>query len=276
MARAIWTGSISFGLVNIPVKMYTAVSPKSIRFHLLHDADGARIKQKRVCAADQEEVAPEHLIKGYEISKGRYVPIMPEELEALDPKATHTIDILDFVPIEQIDPIYFEKPYYVVPDRGSVKAYALLKRAMEAGGKVAVARVVMRTKQYTVALRPLEKALSISTLFYADEIVDEGGLEGLPETDVELPARELTMAEQLIESLSTDFEPARYRDEYRDRVLELIRKKADGQELVTPPAEPAAPKVIDLMAALEASLAKTAKTKEKGAKPRGKRRAAGG
>lgn len=257
-ARAMWSGSITFGLVNIPVRMYNAVSPKDVQFHLLHDTDGVRIKQKRVCPADGQEVTNEHLIKGYEISKNRYVTIRHEELEGLDPKRTHTIEIGEFVPADQINPLYYEHPYYLSPDRGANKAYALLREAMARTGKVGIATVVLRTKQYLVALRPNGDALTMCTLFYADEVVPAESLEGLP-GDVKLQERELVMAEQLIESLTTRFDPAKYRNEYREKVLALIEKKAQGQEVVIQPPPPEAPKVIDLMAALEASLAKVSK-----------------
>lgn len=256
MARAMWSGSISFGLVNIPVKLYNAVSPKTVRFHQLHDKDGVRIKQKRVCPVDGEEVPNDHIVKGYEISRNRYVVVHPEELEALDARKTHMVDIVDFVPAEQIDPVYFDHPYYLVPDRGAQKAYLLLRKAMEQKQRIAIARVVLRTKEYTVAIRPAGDALNMSTLFYQDEIVSATSFEGLPSEDqTELPARELGMAERLIEMLETDFEPGKYHDEYRERVLELIDRKAQGEEIAVQPEVEPAPKVIDLMSALEASLA---------------------
>jgi DNA end-binding protein Ku len=258
MPRAMWSGSVSFGLVNIPVKLFNAVSPKGVSFHLLHAKDGVRIKQKRVCPVDGEEVGSDELVKGYEISKNRYVVIQPEELEALDPKATHTVDIVDFVPGDQIEPLYYDHPYYLVPDRGAQKAYALLLRAMEEANRVAIARVVLRTKQYTVALRPSNGGIVMSTLYYADEVIQTAALENLPrDEDVEIQERELNMARQLIDSLTTTFAPENYKDEYRERVLEMIEKKADGQEVVLQPEVEKQPKVIDLMAALEASLAKS-------------------
>ncbi len=255
MPRSMWTGSVSFGLVNIPVRLFNAVSPKDVHFHLLHDQDGVRIRQKRVCPADGEEVSSEHLVKGYEIRKNTYVMVKPEELQALNPKATHTIDILDFVPLAEIDPLYFEHPYYLAPDRGATKAYALLLRAMQESERVAIARVVLRTKQYTVALRPVGRALTMSTLFYQDEIVQQESLDNLPGEEMDLQERELAMARQLIDTLSTGFVPEKYHDEYREQVLALIEQKAEGQEIVAQPVQPEQPKVIDLMAALEASLA---------------------
>ena len=279
MPRAIWSGAISFGLVNVPIKLFTATSQKDVRFHQLHDKDGARIQQKRVCSKDGEEVPMEHIVKGYEVSRDKYVLITPEELDALDPKASRTIDILDFVDLEEIDPVYFDSTYYMVPEKGAGKAYALLLEAMRKSKKVAIARVVLRQKQHLVALRPLRNALSMETMLYADEVVSPETLDGLPE-DVEVTDRELAMAQQLIDSLADDFKPERYRDDYRERVLEMIERKAEGQEMVIAEEEEEQAPVVDLMAALEASLA-AAKTRreaepeeEKPAKPARKRRSA--
>jgi len=279
MPRAIWSGAISFGLVNVPIKLFTATSPKDVRFHQLHDKDGARIQQKRVCSKDGEEVPMEHIVKGYEVSRDKYVLITPEELDALDPKASRTIDILDFVDLEEIDPVYFDSTYYMVPEKGAGKAYALLLEAMRKSKKVAIARVVLRQKQHLVALRPLRNALSMETMLYADEVVSPETLDGLPE-DVEVTDRELAMAQQLIDSLADDFKPERYRDDYRERVLEMIERKAEGQEMVIAEEEEEQAPVVDLMAALEASLA-AAKTRreaepeeEKPAKLARKRRSA--
>jgi DNA end-binding protein Ku len=262
MPRSIWRGAISFGLVNVPVKLYSAVSKKTVRFNQLHDADGVRIQQKRVCPKDGEEVPYEHIVKGYEISPDRYVIITPEELEALDPKKTRTIDIEDFVDLDEIDPLYYEHPYYLVPDTGAVKAYNLLLTALTESNKVAIARVVIRSKEYLTAIRPADGVLTMETMLFADELVPTDELEELPDPDVEATEREVDMARQLIESLSTTFEPTKYRDEYRERVLDLIERKAEGQEVsIQPPSEEPA-KVPDLMAALEASLAEA-----KGRKP---------
>jgi DNA end-binding protein Ku len=255
MARAIWSGSVSFGLVNVPVKLYTAVSPKDVRFNQLEEGTGARIRQKRVSAETGEEVPYERIVKGYEISPDRYVVITPEELEALDPKATRSIEIQDFVDLDQIDPVHYERPYYLVPERGATKAYALLLQAMKDSNKVAIARMVLRTKQYLAAIRPMGDVLCLETLLYHDEVVPTEDLEGLPDSEVEISERELKMARQLIESLSTDFEPEKYHDEYRERVLDLIERKAEGQEIVTQPAAEEPTQAVDLMAALEASLA---------------------
>jgi len=251
--RPIWSGSISFGLVNVPVKLFTAVRKKNVRFHQLHAADGSRIQQKRVCSADGEEVAYEDLVKGYELYPGQYVVIDPDELDALDPEATQTIDIEDFVDLAEIDPLFYDASYYLVPDARGTKAYRLLLDAMRETGRVGIARVVMRTKQYLCAVRPVGEALVLTTMNFADEVVTEDEMDGLP-GEQEATDRELKMAGALIDSLTTEWEPERYKDTYRERVLELIEAKSEGQELVSQPsAGPSAP-VVDLMAALEASL----------------------
>jgi DNA end-binding protein Ku len=255
MARSIWRGAISFGLVNVPVKLYSAVSKKTVRFNQLHDADGSRIQQKRVCSKDGEEIPYENIVKGYEISPDRYVVITPEELEALDPKKTRTIDIEDFVDLDEIDPLYYDHPYYLAPDTGAAKAYQLLLTALEESNKVAIARVVIRSKEYLTAIRPANGILTMETMLFADELVSPDQIEELPEEDVKTTKREVEMARQLIESLTTEFDPSRYRDEYRDRVLDLIERKAEGQEIAVQPAPVEPDQVPDLMAALEASLA---------------------
>ncbi len=261
MPRPIWSGAISFGFVNVPVKLLGAVSPKDVRFNQLEAGTNARIKQKRVSANTGEEVPFDQIVKGYEISPDNYVTIEPQELESLDPKATRSIEIEDFVDLDQIDPLYFERPYYLVPDKGGAKAYALLLEAMKESKKVAIARLVLRTKQYLAAIRPLGDALVLETLLYHDEVTLPDDVEDLPRDDVEIQDRELKMARQLIESLSTEFEPERYRDEYREKVLELIEQKAEGKQIVTQPATEEPTKVVDLMAALEASLAEAKKSK---------------
>ena len=261
MPRPIWSGAISFGLVNVPVKLVGAVSPKDVRFNQLEAGTGARIKQKRVSAETGEEVPFDQIVKGYEISPDNYVVIEPQELDALDPKATRSIGIEDFVDLDQIDPLYFERPYYLVPDKGGAKAYALLLEAMKDSRKVGIARLVLRTQQYLAAIRPLGDALVLETLLYPDEVTLPDEIEGLPRDDVEIQDRELKIARQLIESLSTEFEPENYHDEYRERVLELIEQKAEGKQIVTQPATEEPTKVVDLMAALEASLAQAKEAK---------------
>ncbi len=256
MPRAIWSGAISFGLVNVPIKLYSATSPKTVRFHQLHASDGVRIQQKRVCPADGEEVSYDDIVKGFEIAPDRYVIVRQDELDALDPRHTKTIDIESFVELADIDPVYYDSAYHVAPATGGAKPYALLLSAMEEAGKVAIGRFVLRTRQQLCALRPAGGIMVLSTMLYGDEVnapdrLDE--LEGLE--DVEANAREVAMAGQLIESLSTPFDPKAYRDEYRERVLDLIDRKAAGEEVAVQPAESAPAAVPDLMAALEASVA---------------------
>jgi DNA end-binding protein Ku len=256
MPRAIWSGSISFGLVNIPIKLYNAVSKKSVSFNQIDARSGSRVRMKRVSATTGEDVSQDDILKGYEISPDRYVTLEPQELEALDPEATRAVDLEEFVDLSDIDPIFYDSPYYVAPTKGSEKPYALLVRAMEESGKVGIARFVMRSKQYLAALRPKNGRLMLSTMVYADEVVpDEQVAEFGTLDSIDLSDRELAMAQQLIESLSTAFEPERFRDEYRDRVLELIERKAAGvEEVFDAPAAVEPTKVVDLMAALEASV----------------------
>jgi DNA end-binding protein Ku len=256
MARAIWSGSISFGLVNIPIKLFNAVSRKGVSFNQIDSRTGSRVKMQRVSAADGTEVPYEAIVKGYELSPDRYVLIEPEELDGLDPEATHTIDIEEFVRLDEIDPIFYDAAYYVAPVKGTEKPYALLVKAMEEEGKVAIARFVMRTKQYLAAVRPKDGKLLVSTMVYADEVIpseEVSDLDGIE--DIDVSERELLMAKQLIDSLTADFEPDRFRDEYRDKVLALIEQKAAGVEtIVEAPAAVEETKVVDLLAALEASV----------------------
>jgi DNA end-binding protein Ku len=257
MPRSIWSGAISFGLVNVPVKLYSAVSRKTVRFHQLNGKTGHRIAQKRVDSVTNEEVTYDDIVKGYELTKEHYVVITPDELDALDPEKTRTIDIEDFVDLADIDPIYYDHPYYLVPDKGAAKAYGLLLQAMEESEKVAVARVVIRSKEQLVAIRPASGGvLTMETMIFADEVVDPEQIDDLPGAkELKVSDREVKMAQQLIDSLSSEFEPQKYRDEYREKVLELIERKAAGEEIAVQPEAPEPKKVPDLMAALEASLA---------------------
>jgi DNA end-binding protein Ku len=256
MPRSIWSGAISFGLVNVPVKLFTATSPKTVRFHQLNEKTGARIQQKRVDPSTGEEVPFDQIVKGYELTRDRYVIVRPEELESLAPEKTRTIDIEDFVELSDIDPIYFDHAYYLVPDKGAAKAYGLLLEAMKQSGKVAIARVVLRSKEQLVAIRPAEDALVMETMIFHDEVVPPEVLDDLPAAeDRQIAERELKMARQLVDSLTSEFDPSRYKDEYREKVLDLIERKAAGEEIAVPPEAPAPARVPDLMAALEASLA---------------------
>jgi DNA end-binding protein Ku len=249
-----WSGAISFGLVSIPVKLFTAVSKKSVSFNQLDSRTMSRIRLKKVSALDGEDVPDDQIVKGYELSKDRYVVVDPDELEPLIPAATRSIEIDGFVDLTDIDPLYFDSPYYLAPDK-TPKPYKLLADAMAATGKVALASFVMRGKQYLAAIRVVDGRLLLSTMHYADEVVDPAAIPELADLDgVDVSDREVKMAEQLVGSLTEDFEPDRYHDQYREQLLDLIERKASGEELVAPAASAPPPKVVDLMAALEASV----------------------
>ena len=258
MARSIWTGAISFGLVTVPVKLYSSVNRKTVRFHQLSGKTGVRISQRRVDPSTGDEVAYEDIVKGFELTPDRYVVIEPGELESLEPKKTKTIEIEDFVELSDIDPIFYDHPYYLAPGTGGAKLYRLLLDAMRESGRVAIARVVIRSKEQLVALRPMrdDHVLGMSTMLFGDEIVEPDTIDELGAADeVETTDRELDIAKQLIESLAGPFDPDKYRDEYRDEVLNLIERKAAGEEIaVQPAAEEEDEPVPDLMAALKASL----------------------
>jgi DNA end-binding protein Ku len=255
MARPVWSGTISFGLVAIPVKLFHAVRRQSVSFNQLDERNMARIRYRKVNAETGEEVGDDHIVKGYEISKGRYVLVDPDELEPFMPVATKSVDLEEFVDLVDIDPVYFDTAYHLAPD-GPPKPYVLLARAMEASGKVAIGRFVMRNKQYTAAIRAEDGRLVMSTLAYADEVIDPSDIDELQGLeDVEVNDKEVAMAEALVDSLAADFEPEKYRDEYREEVMALIQMKADGEEFEVPEAAAEKPKVVDIMAALEASVA---------------------
>ena len=264
MPRPIWSGAISFGLISIPIRLVPAVRKKSVSFNQLDGETGARIKMKRVSADTGEEVAFGDIVKGYEITKGSYVTITDEEMSSLDPKKSRTIDIAEFVQLSEIDPLYFDSAYVVAPDELSAKAYAVLEQAMEAAGMVAIATFVMRTKQYQCALRAADGKLLLSTMVYGDEVADFSEIEAFEHLeDVEVKPAELAMAEQLIESLTETFDPLKYEDTYRERVMELIEAKAEGQELAPIEDEGPSAEVIDLAAALEASVAAAKAARER-------------
>jgi DNA end-binding protein Ku len=278
MARAIWSGSISFGLLNVPVKLYSAVSKQTVRFRELREGDGSRVKHKRVAESDGKEVPYEKIVKGYEYAPDQYVVLTRDELAELEPQRSRTIEIQDFVDLDDIDPIYFEQPYYLGPDKGAARAYALLVQAMKESHKVAVARFVLRNKEHLAAIRPMEDLLTLTTMRFHDEVTSPKDLDG-EVFDEEKPKkpeqREIQMAKQLIESLTGDFKPDSYRDEYREELLDLLERKAEGKEVVSAPTEEPKPtKAPDLMAALEESLAavkgEEAKTDGKASKPKAK------
>jgi DNA end-binding protein Ku len=246
MARAIWSGSISFGLLNVPVKLYSAVARRSIGLREIRESDGARIRHRRVAEGTDEEVPYEKIVKAFEITPDRYVPLTKEELEALAPEKSRAIEVQDFVDLDEIDPIYFDSPYYLGPADGAERAYSLLVRAMDESGKVAIARFVFRNKEHLAALRPTDGVLTPTS-----ELEDV-----LPAEAPKVAKREVEMAEQLIDSLTRDFDPAAYRDEYREQLLAMIERKAEGEEVLSAPEEEEREptKAPDLMAALEESI----------------------
>jgi len=256
MARSIWTGAISFGLVTVPVKLYSAVNRKTVRFHQLSGKTGVRIAQKRVDPQTGDEVAYEDIVKGFELSPDRYVVIEPAELDTLQPKKTKTIEIEDFVELAQIDPIFYDHPYYLAPGAGGAKPYRLLLEAMAETEKVAIARVVIRSKEQLVAIRAMGDVLEMATMLFSDEVSSPERLDELPDPkEVKTTKREVDVAKQLIGSLAGDFEPDKYRDTYREEVLALIERKAEGKEIaVQPEAEDVPAPSPDLMSALKASL----------------------
>lgn len=256
MPSAIWTGSISFGLVAVPVRVVSATKSQDVRFNQLEEGTNARIRYRKVSEATGDEVPTEQIRKGYEVSPGQYVVVDDDEMKALAPKASRMIEIEDFVDLDDIDPLFFEQPYYLAPDATGLKPYQLLVEAMTELRKVAIGRVIMRSKESLVAIRPLDGVLCLETMRYADEVLPRDAL--LPEeaATAEPSERELAMARQLIEALSGHFEPDKYHDEYREQLMDLIHRKAAGEEVVAEPTVEEPGKVLDLMAALEASLAK--------------------
>lgn len=255
MARPIWSGTVSFGLVNVPVKAYSAVHDHALHFHQLEKDTGARIRYEKVSATSGDPVPKEEIEQGFEVSKGHYVVVDAEELADLRPHTTKTIDITDFVELEAIDPIYYDHTYWLGADESGMKAYQLLQAAMEDAQRVGIGSVVMHNKQYLAAVRPLEGALAMSTMHFADEIVAVSDVDGVPSRRSKPPAKELRLAMQIIEALTAEWDPARYHDTYTEQLRELIEAKAKGKD-VTVEAEAAEPsaKVIDLMEALQASV----------------------
>jgi DNA end-binding protein Ku len=263
--RAIWSGTISFGLVSVPVRMFPATESKELRFHFLHRKDLTPIAYEKVRRDDREPVDPDEVVRGFEIEKGRYVPLEDEDLDRLDIELTHSIDIIDFVDLEEIDPVFFRKAYYVLPDKGAEKPYRLLVRALEETGKVGIAKVVIRNKQHLAALRPYDGVLLLETMYYADEVRKPEALGGdLGPT--RLRQAEVEMAKTLVENLSEPFDPEKYDDRYRKELLDLIRAKAKGEPLPEPAAQEGG-EVVDLMAALRESVEQT-KKQRKGVKKR--------
>ena len=258
MARAIWSGTISFGLVSVPVRMFTATDSKELRFHFLDRRDLSPIGYEKVSKESGKAVPPEEIVRGFEIEKGRYVPIDDEDLDRLDVELTHSIDICDFVDLDEIDPIYFRKAYHLLPQDGAEKPYRLLVRALDETGKVGIAKVVIRNKQHLAALRPYDDVLVLETMYYADEVRKPEAVDG----DARLQKAEVEMAKSLVENLSAEFDPEKYDDTYRKELLELIRAKAKGKDLPEPTQDEGG-EVVDLMQALRESVEQTTKQRKK-------------
>ncbi len=260
MARAIWSGTISFGLVSVPVRMFTATESKELRFHFLTKGDLQPIGYDKVRKDTGEHVDPDEIVRGFEIEKGRYVELTEEDIDRLDIELTHSIDICDFVDIDQIDPIYFRKAYYLEPDQGAEKPYRLLLAALEETGKVAIAKVVIRNKQHLACLRPWERTILLETMYFADEIRQPESLDG--KGDLRKP--EVQMARTLVENLSADFDPEKYDDTYRKELLALLKEKAETGEISAPREEGEEEgEVVDLMVALRESVERTKKQRRK-------------
>jgi DNA end-binding protein Ku len=270
MPRAMWKGAISFGLVTIPVAVYPATEEKSLRFHQMHDEDGGRIRYKRVCEKDGEEVSFEHIVKGYEVEKDRYVVLTDEDFDAVPVASSRAIDIVQFVDVDEIDPMLYKKSYYLVPEETGAKAYALLREAMKEDDRVGIAKVSFRDREHIAALRFKDDAFVLETMFWPDEIrqADFGGID----VDMDVRDQELTMARQLIDSLTSAWAPEEYRDAYRDALVQIVEAKMNGEEIEVVEPEPAA-KVVDLMEALKASVAAAKKDVDE-EKPAAKKKAA--
>jgi DNA end-binding protein Ku len=255
--RAIWSGSISFGLVNIPVKLYKATDSKTVQFHQIDKKSGARVRNKRVSEKSGREVPYDRIVKGFELDKNRYVTVEPEELESIEPHGPKVIGIEEVVQLEDIDPRQFDRPYWLVPaDEGAAKPYALLLRALESSDRVAIGRFVLRTREHLAAVRAIDKGLALHTMLFADELIPLDEVDGMSGT-TRVSAGERKMAEQLLDAMTVTWKPKRHHDTYRERVLDLIKRKGKGEEIVVtgPPEEEADAEVVDLMAMLEQSVA---------------------
>jgi DNA end-binding protein Ku len=269
-----WKGAISFGLVTIPVAVYPATEEKTLRFNQLHDEDGGRIRQKRVCEKDGEEVTYEHIVKGYEVEKDHYVVLTDDDFDAVPVASSRAIDIVQFVEFDEIDPVLFKKSYYLIPEETGAKAYALLREAMKEDERVGIAKVSFRDKEHLAALRFKDDAFVLETMYWPDEI-READFSGV-DVNAEVRDQELAMARQLIDSLTSDWAPEQYSDAYREALISIVEAKLNGQEIEVVEAEPAA-KVVDLMEALKASVASAKKGADddaKSAKPAAKKKSA--
>ena len=273
MARAIWKGSISFGLVNIPIALYPATRREELKFHLLRKSDLSPVNYKRVAEKDGKEVPWDQIVKGYEYEKGKYVILKDEDFERVDVEATQTVDIQDFVEQEEIDPIFFYKPYYLEPQKGGDKAYALLRDALKDSGKVGIAKVVIKTREYLAGVKPEDGVLVLELMHFADELADPGKLH-VPKK-IEVGKREINMAKSLIDSMSSKWNPEKYKDDYREALMEVIEEKveAGGKEIEEKPKKAPKPtKVIDLVSVLQKSLEQTGSKKKATTKSRRKQK----
>jgi DNA end-binding protein Ku len=258
MAHAIWSGSINFGLVTIPVKLFTAVRANELSFNNLHANDDGRIKYERVCSVDGKPVPWDEIVKGYEYEKGEYVVLTDEDFKKVNPEATQSVDILEFVELDKINPMFFDKPYYLEPTKQGRHAYALLREALARANKVAIARVVIRTKETIAAVKPDGHALVLELMHWADELVEQADLD-FP-AEIKLPEPEMKMAKMLIDSMSVDeFEPEKFTNRYHDELLAMIEARAAGKELPAPKKAPARAKVVNLMDVLQQSLEESKK-----------------
>jgi DNA end-binding protein Ku len=273
MARPLWRGVISFGLVSVPVKAYPAVRDHDVHFHQIDKGSGSRIRNRKVSAKTGKQVDNAHIELGFETSKGRYVTFSKRELDELRPASTRAIEVTDFVSLDDIDPIYYERTYWLAPaDETAVKPYQLLRAAMEDRGLVAIGTVVMRNKQYLTAIRPLEGALAMSTMRFADEVVPRSDVDSVPDRRTKPDPQLLRMANRLVDSLTSDWEPRRYHDTFTEELRQRIEAKQAGKELEIEPEEGGEPKVIDLMQALEESVKGAGATRRGRRKPRSRAR----
>ncbi|WP_040378538.1 non-homologous end joining protein Ku [Dethiobacter alkaliphilus] len=268
--RTIWKGAISFGLVSVPIKLFPATEQKDVKFRYLHKECQAPIRYQRVCSACGKEVTQEDIVRGYEYESGRFVIINEEDLDKIPDDRTRTIDIIDFVSLEEIDPLYFDKTYYLAPGEAGEKPYSLLRQAMAETGKIAVAKVVIRNKESLAVVRGYQDYLVMETIYYPDEIRNPAQLPGF-DRKIELHDNEMKMARELIENLATTFEPEKYTDEYRKKLLEMIHAKIEGEQIAVPEVA-AQGKVVDLMDALKASVEMAKKSSDKEKKPARKKR----
>jgi len=273
MARAIWKGSISFGLVNIPIALYPATRREELKFRLLRKSDLSPVNYRRVAEKDGKEVPWDQIVKGYEYEKGKYVVLKDEDFERVDLEATQTVDIQDFVDVDEIDPMFFYKPYYLEPQKGGDKAYALLRDALKDSNKVGIAKVVIKTRQYLAGVKPENGALVLELMHFADELADTAKLHVPKKTEV--GKREMNMAKSLIDSMASKWEPQKYKDDYREALMEVIEEKveAGGKEIEEKPRKAPKPtKVIDLVSVLQKSLEQTGGKKKSTAKSRKKQK----